>query len=490
MRNSKTKLLTLTILIFLILTGMTVHVYAVIPQLIGPLQALVQILPQLLGLAAAAIATAWMTWRMWLSHILNRKGLLALVISGLVIIVGIGAFLLMYSPQEAITAESKGEANKPVTKTWKTFRAVLKRTGNVDGQTLPPSPGLVWKFSDPEVKMIDFSSSPAFVEGRVYAGSGEASVFSSRGYVYCLDAKNAEIIWKFPTEKQIFSSPTVAYGKVYIGEGLHHDFDCKLYCIDKDSGEVVWEHQTTSHVESTPFITDGKVFVGAGEDGVYCLNAQTGRVKWHYEGVHVDSSPAVWLGAVYFGTAYGERAIYCVDAESGEKLWKAKVDYHVWGSPSISSGEVYFGIGSSTFVEKAEEPAGGIVCLNARTGKEKWFYNVEATVLSAASIAEKMIIFGAHNGTVYAVSADSGKLKWKKKVDSPVLSSPAVVRNNVYAASKKGYIYCLNLKNGNLRWKYDTSEVGKAKILSSPAIADGKMFIGLARKYLLCLGEK
>ena len=486
---SKTILLTL---IILILTGIAMPAYAVIPQLVGPFQALLAVLPQLLAILAASIATLWITSRMWLSRIFNRKVIFVLsVVVGLIIIVGAGAFLLWPTSQEAITATGKAEAKSPSATTWTTFRGNLKRTGNIDGQAGPSSCSLIWNFSDPKVRVSDFSSSPAVVEDRIYVGSAEASVFSSSGNVYCIDAQNAKIIWKFPTEKQIFSSPTVAYDKVYIGEGLHYDVDCKLYCIDKNTGKLVWSHQATSHVESSPYVADGKVFVGAGDDGVYCLNAETGEVKWQYEGVHVDGSPAVWLGGVYFGTAYGEFAVYCLDAETGEKIWKTEMDYNVWGSPSIASGKVYFGVGHSTFVEESEEPAGGVVCLNARTGKTEWFYDVKDTVLSAVSIAKDKILFGAYDGNVYAISADSGKLKWKREVDSPVLSSPAVVGNSVYAASKEGYIYCINLKNGNVKWKYDTSDViNNPEILSSPAIANGKLYIGLARKYLLCIGEK
>jgi len=485
---TKIKFLTLTIFILILISAMPV--YAVIPQLVGPLQALISILPQLLAVLAAAIATAWMTWKMWLSHILQRKAILALIIVGFLVIVGVGVILLMSSSQEAITAESKGAVDKLEVKTWKTFRANLKRTGNVDKKTLPSSPELVWKFSDPKVRVIDFSSSPAIVENRVYFGSGEASVFSSSGYVYCIDAETTDIKWKFPTEKQVFSSPTVAYGKVYIGEGLHHDFDCKLYCIDKDSGELVWEKPTTSHVESTPFIADNKVFFGAGEDGVYCLDANTGDEIWHYQGVHVDSSPAVWLGGVYFGTAYGEFAIYCLEAETGDMLWKKEMDYNVWGSPSIASGKVYFGVGHSTFVDRSEKPGGGVVCLNARTGDDEWFYDIKETVLSAICISDDTIYFGAYDNNVYAVSTDKAELKWKKTVDSPVLSSLAVVKNDVYVASQKGIIYCLGTKKGKVKWKYNTSKIKKdIQILSSPAIANNNLYVGLSRKFLICLGK-
>ncbi|HIE29681.1 TPA: hypothetical protein EYP66_20620 [Candidatus Poribacteria bacterium] len=485
--SSKTKLL---VSVIFLLTGIAVPVYAVIPQLVGPFQALLAILPQLLAIVAASIATVWLTSRMWLARIFNRKVIFVIsVVLGLIIIVGASAFLLWPTPQSAITAASKASAKSPSAKTWATFRGNLRRTGNIDGRDGPSSGELIWTFSDPKVRVIDFSSSPAVVKNRIYVGSAEASVFSSRGNVYCIDAKNAKIIWKFPTEKQIFSSPSIAYGKVYIGEGLHYDVGCKLYCIDKNTGKLVWEHQTKSHVESSPYVADGKVFVGAGDDGVYCLDAETGEIKWRYEGVHVDGSPAVWLGGVYFGTAYGEFAVYCLDAETGEKLWKTKMDYNVWGSPSIASSKVYFGLGHSTFVEESEEPAGGVVCLNARTGEKEWFYDVKDTVLSAISIAKDKVVFGAYDGNVYAISADSSKLQWKTEVDSPVLSSVAVVGDDVYAASKEGYIYCIDLDKGDIKWRYDASDVvNNPEILSSPAIADGKLYIGLARKYLLCIG--
>ncbi|MFC1713107.1 PQQ-binding-like beta-propeller repeat protein, partial [Candidatus Poribacteria bacterium] len=317
------------------------------------------------------------------------------------------------------------------------------------------------------------------------------SVFSSSGNIYCIGAKGAKTIWKFPTEKQVFSSPSVAYGKVYVGEGLHYDFDCKLYCIDRGSGELLWSHKTTSHVESSPFIADGKIYFGAGDDGVYCLDAETGDVKWHREGIHVDGSPAVWFGAVYFGTAYGESVVYCLDAETGEELWKTETDYHVWGSPSIAAGKVYLGIGSSTFAEESEETGGGVICLDARTGNQKWFYDVKDTVLSAVAVAGDKVVFGAYDGFVHAVSADSGEPKWKREVGSPVLSSAAVVGKNVYAAARGGYIYCLDLDKGSVKWKYDVSDVsGDAEILSSPAIANGKLYIGLSRESLLCVGKK
>lgn len=485
----KSRIILLT-LIVLALTIMAVPAYAVIPNLVGPLQALLPMLGQILAFALASIVMAWTVWKMWFSRIMKRKGLFAAIVSGVVLVV-VGFWLMQNSGNEAIVAAGSAEAETPTANTWGAFRGGLKRTGNIDGKAGPSSSDLVWAFSDPKVQAMDFSSSPAVIKNRIYVGSAAASVFSSSGNIYCIGAKKAKIIWKFPTEKQVFSSPSVAYGKVYVGEGLHHDYDCNLYCIDKGSGELLWLHKTTSHVESSPFVVDGKVFFGAGDDGVYCLDAESGDVIWHREGIHVDGSPAVWFGAVYFGTAYGESVVYCLDAETGNELWKTPTDYHVWGSPAIAKGKVYFGIGSSTFAEESEETGGGVICLDARTGEQKWFYDVKDTVLSAVSIAKGKVVFGAYDGFVHAISADSGELKWKREVGSPILSSTAVVRNNVYAAPKEGYIYCLDLDEGSVKWKYDISDIADdSEILSSPAIANGKLYIGLSRKSLLCIGKK
>ena len=126
---SKAKLLTL---IILMLTVISMPAYAVIPQLLGPLQALISILPQLVVFAIASIATAWAAWKMWLSHILKRKGIFALIVSGLIVVVGVVIFLFMLPSNEAITA-SGGEASRnPAADTWKSFRGGLKRTGSVD----------------------------------------------------------------------------------------------------------------------------------------------------------------------------------------------------------------------------------------------------------------------------------------------------------------------------------------------------------------------
>src|SRR5436190_1930659 len=78
--------------------------------------------------------------------------------------------------------------------------------------------------------------------------------------------------------------------------------------------QKVWDFRTKSHTESTPCVVGGKVFFGAGDDGVYCLDARTGKEVWHFTGPHVDTNPAVEGGRLYAGSGYGKpNEIFCLD---------------------------------------------------------------------------------------------------------------------------------------------------------------------------------
>src|SRR5262249_14006886 len=149
-----------------------------------------------------------------------------------------------------------------------------------------------------------FCATPCVRGDRVWAAAAHDSAFRPYGAVYCVDRNTGKQVWAFHDNKkmrQVFSSPVLADGLLYIGAGVHQDMNCKLYCLDAATGEKKWEFPTQSHTEATPVVVDGKVYVGAGDDGVYCLDAKTGAKVWQFPGVHVDSTPAVSGGRVYCG---------------------------------------------------------------------------------------------------------------------------------------------------------------------------------------------
>ena len=485
------------VLIFLCVTfnsAGTAH--AVIPQLLGPLSALLSIVPQLLAVVGIAFLTAFVFARDWLKGIFYRiceSALLkTITLILLLTIVGAGVWVIysgLQSSQPYATTTGDVRHEKPfVTQSWSAFRGGIHRTGQLDNLPGPTRPATSWLFKGEGGVVIDFSSSPAVVGSQVYISAAQGSFFSSGGTVYCVDADSGVALWRYDTPVQIFSSPTVAGGRVYVGEGFHQDADCHLHCLDANNGRSIWRFKTTSHVESTPFVSQGKVYFGAGNDGVYCLDALEGQVIWHYPSIHVDVSPAVWQGKVYFGTGYGEYRIYAVDANSGAEVWSKRVDYPAWGSPSADGDTVFFGLGNGNFIESAEVPQGRVTAHNAETGEQIWEYEAEDSVLTAVAYWDGVVYFGSRDGGVYALNAADGTLGWKASIGHPVVSSPAVTESAAYVGADNGVIYRIDIDNGRIVWQFDTDRItGGAPIYSSPAIANGKLYIGL-KHYLLCLG--
>ena len=503
MRKMRKIIFVLSLMCLLALTRFAKPAEAVIPQLLGPLSALLGLIPQILAFVGIALITALVFARDTLKMLLYRlrdfaaaHKVLTSVLS-LVILLGLawGTYqLVTMSLQPAPTARSNvPQPSTAAMRPWITFRNGATRTGHADELPGPTNGNVAWVCNAPGSVAVDFSSSPAVVGNRLYIGASQGSIFSIGGATYCLNADTGEVLWRHDSEIPIFSSPAVAGGRVYIGEGFHQDSGCHLTCLDAKSGELIWRFKTTSHVESTPFISEGKLYFTAGGDGVYCIDALEGQEIWHYPDVHADIAPVVHAGKVYFGTGYGDYRVYAVAAQTGEEIWTKQMAYPVWGSPSVHENLVFFGTGTGNFSESAPLPRGKAVALHAETGEIVWEYEAKDAVHTAIANRDGKVTFGSRDGHVYTLAATDGELIWKTFLGGPIVSSPAVTPDAVYVGSNTGHVYALDFETGEVLWEFDVRYVrgvGRGiQFYSSPAIANGKLYIGSSGRYIFCLGD-
>jgi outer membrane protein assembly factor BamB len=357
-------------------------------------------------------------------------------------------------------------------------------------QTHPVSEGVdipyrvAWRFQ-PSLDRCWIASSPAVDGGRVYIAAAHPGAFRSGGLVYCIDALSGQQIWAFNDSgkmKLVFSSPCVADGKVYIGEGFHQDNDCKLFCLDAHTGDKLWEFATASHTESSPCVTGGKVYFGAGDDGMFCLDAANGKELWHLEHLHVDANPLVVDGRVYCGSGagdhYNETVLFCLDAATGKEIWRVPTDLPVWGMPSLNKGRLYAPLGNGNFVESADKPGGAVLCLVADTGQRLWRRDVADGVLGRGALDACLFYFGSRDGHCYAVDRADGTVRWKHPMSGPVLASVSLAEGSdgpagLYIADANGQFSRLEPAEGNVVWSFDIRKDAKeesALIYSSPTI--------------------
>jgi eukaryotic-like serine/threonine-protein kinase len=66
-----------------------------------------------------------------------------------------------------------------------------------------------------------------------------------------------KIKWKFHTDGQVISSPTVVNDTAYVGSTDHN-----LYAIDLETGTQKWKFETKGRITSSPAVAGSKVYFG------------------------------------------------------------------------------------------------------------------------------------------------------------------------------------------------------------------------------------
>ena len=336
---------------------------------------------------------------------------------------------------------------------WK-FRANLNNTGEYDDGGIKPNGEKLWEFGTG----AEVYSSPAVADGVVYIGSRD-------GKVYALSVKTGKEIWKYSTGNSVESSPAVADGVIYIGSR-----DGKVYAISATTGYKLWDYPTSNHVLSSPAVSDGVVYISSMNGEVYALSAITGAKLWNFAtggqggSDFLSSSPAVSDGVVYIGSM--DHKVYALNATTGDKLWDFESAYGISSTPAVSDDVVYIGSWDGNFY-----------AINATTGVKLWDYEKIGAILSSPAVSNGVVYFNDLDNKTYALNATTGNKLWEFLTSGqgrfPV-SSPSISDGVVYIGSDNGKIYSLNATTGDKLWEF---EIG-AGLHSSPAVSDGVVYLG------------
>ncbi|HYK37119.1 PQQ-binding-like beta-propeller repeat protein [Alloacidobacterium sp.] len=304
-----------------------------------------------------------------------------------------------------------------------------------------------------------FSSSPAVVNGVIYFGSTD-------GTVYALSASTGAKLWGAIIGTPVRSSPAVANGVVYIASAGAMLVSPYVYALNANTGAVLWFYSTAQNVVSSPVVVNGVVYIASGEfdissGTVYALNASTGALLWSFSRPKaVESSPAVANGVVYFSDEDGQ--VYALNANAGTLLWSYYTGGRVESSPAVANGVVY--VGSEN---------GDVFALNASTGAKLWSYATGNVVDSSPAVANGVVYIGSADGNVYALNASTGAKLWSYAAGGNVDSSPAVANGVVYVGSSDNNIYALDAGTGANLWNFDTG----GAVDSSPAVVNGVVYV-------------
>ena len=265
-------------------------------------------------------------------------------------------------------------------------------------------------------------SSPLLHNGRLYiacfAYDRALRRSEQKAWLFCLDMRNGEIIWKLVVSNGFVSSP-VGFeldGRFHIAIAARKGL---LQCFDVSGPKLkrAWHFQMPHEVFGSPVAeTNTKsplLFLGSKFGNLIAIDARTGEEKWQQmAGNWIDNSACIGeidgRNIVYVGSH--DYCVYAFAAADGTELWKRNLGGEVYSAPSffMVDNEAYIAASSldnHLYVLNAHD---GSLITSYFTGTPIWDKVPKGDTLwgSPAVVSagvQTVAVHGSFNNTVYVL---------------------------------------------------------------------------------------
>jgi alcohol dehydrogenase (cytochrome c) len=216
--------------------------------------------------------------------------------------------------------------------------------------------------------------------------------------------------------------------------------------------------------ESQPIVYDGVIYVPTGEDDVFAVSVDTGKIIWEYKGDLDQKISTVCCGWESRGVALGDGKVYlgkidgslvALDQKTGKQVWKTQVGrwqdgYTITSAPLYYDGMVITGISGGEFGIR-----GRLTAFDAKTGKEKWrFYTIpgpgEVGHDSWPASGDAWKHGGAPVWQTPSVDPELGLIYFSTGNASPDLDGSKRAGDDLFNTS----VVAIDAKTGTYRWHY------------------------------------
>lgn len=288
------------------------------------------------------------------------------------------------------------------------------------------------------------------LEKNLYADS--ASVFTrlgfdkktiyfgnSLGYAKAIDKKSGKLLWSIPTGASLFARPVVAGKYVVIPSAAK-----ELLWVDPKTGEIIQRNASDGAYVADGVYKDNALYIG-GYNKFEKWDAKTRKLIWRYDALnnYCQASPVVDGNDVIFGA--WDTYLYCLDAETGQLKWK-------WNNGKSRN---QLGPGNVVPVVTREHiyivaPDRYMTSIDRKTGKTIWRNNEHKYRESLGCSEDGTRVYAkTMDGELVAVDATTSEFKklWVVDLKLGYEHAPCIVAEKggiVYAGSRRGLVVAVN----------------------------------------------
>jgi quinohemoprotein ethanol dehydrogenase len=232
-----------------------------------------------------------------------------------------------------------------------------------------------------------------------------------------------------------------------------------LWHINLDSGKELRHNN-----QAQPLVYDGVIYIVTGQDDVFAISVDTGKVLWEYRSGLKDADAFVCCQWVSRGLGMGDGKIYvgrvdavllALDQRTGKVVWETrtgdpKAGYSLTAAPLYYNGLVITGSAGGDLGIR-----GWVRAFDARTGTEVWRFNTvpgpgESGHETWPADSNVWQWGGASVWSTPAIDPELGLLYFSTGNPGPILGGAARPGDNLFTAS----IVAIDVATGKYRWHF------------------------------------
>jgi outer membrane protein assembly factor BamB len=173
--------------------------------------------------------------------------------------------------------------------------------------------------------------------------------------VFCLDAKNGNIVWRAPMDLNPWAGPSVTGKLVVVGtSSVNYDYNAlkgakgEVVALNLDDGKPKWRKQVKGGVLSTVALAGDAAIATATDGKVRAYELAGGTPRWVYDAKNPFFGPPAVVGdVVYAGDLKG--VLHAIDLSTGLERWTldlgadpaTKAPGMIYGGPIVHGGRIY-----------------------------------------------------------------------------------------------------------------------------------------------------
>jgi outer membrane protein OmpA-like peptidoglycan-associated protein/outer membrane protein assembly factor BamB len=293
-----------------------------------------------------------------------------------------------------------------------------------------------------------------------------------------ITVKNNNLKWLFQASDMVYN-PIISDGMVFFV-----DIKKNIYCLDEDSGKLKWKvnltdlsgqfapNQKSAGKVKYPLVKGNRLIL-TDNFVIYCLDKRSGSVLWARTGMRDEKD------LFTRDSSYNKKTPRW---ESGDnKNWDpAKhsttlVD-GIYSDPVINNDMIYYG--TRTIFMSREIIQGHLKWDNRSVKSYSGFPSFYDDYIFTQSMD-----YSKNSFSLYCLNADTGAVVWSQSITKPVrIFSPVVYQQKVYLASGN-IIHCFNLADGTKLWQKAYGET----ITSNPSFTEREILFTVDNRQVVMI---